>query len=278
VIKWEIRVLLRHLLDHGPSTAAIARQVGENRRTINRWLVEGKVDRHVETRPGRRPARRINPTILDPLKAIIQSRLERYPELTAVRLFEDLRAAGCTSGSIPLRDYVAQVRPKPATHMLPGSHELTGGAFVFPEGDAVQVPGEPHKIAKPFQPEVGLVKGSDPRLAPVLRHDGAVEHIEHGRHDPVPEGESMHPGEGHELGSHPEDEVIQDRYDFHRPSAGRRRGGGWGIRIGPWLRLHLRLSGHGTAWGRGKEGKGKSATGSSPTGIRRGRPGRTGCR
>jgi transposase len=98
VIKWEIRVLLRHLLDQGLSKAAIARQVGVNRRTINRWLVEGQLDRDVETGQVPRPVRRSKPTKLDPFKAIIQARLERYPELTAVRLFEELKAWSSPGG------------------------------------------------------------------------------------------------------------------------------------------------------------------------------------
>jgi transposase len=118
VIKWEIRVLLRHLLDQGLSKAAIARQVGVNRRTINRWLAEGQLDRDVETGQVPRPVRRTRPTKLEPYKAIILARLESYPELTAVRLFEELKAAGYPGGISQLRDYVAQVRPKPAPEPL----------------------------------------------------------------------------------------------------------------------------------------------------------------
>jgi transposase len=36
-----------------------------------------------------------------------------YPELSAVRLFEEIRAAGYPGGMTQLRDYVAQVRPRP---------------------------------------------------------------------------------------------------------------------------------------------------------------------
>lgn len=47
LIKWEIRVLLEHLLEQGLSRAAIARQLCINCRTINRWLIEGQLDREV---------------------------------------------------------------------------------------------------------------------------------------------------------------------------------------------------------------------------------------
>jgi transposase len=118
VIKWEIRVLLRHLLDQGLSKAAIARQVGVNRRTINRWLAEGQLDRDVETGQVPRPVRQSRPTKLEPYKPIIQARLERYPELTAVRLLEELKAAGYTRGISQVKDYVSQVRPQPAPEPL----------------------------------------------------------------------------------------------------------------------------------------------------------------
>lgn len=141
MIKWEIRVLLRHLLDQGLSKAAIARQVGVNRRTINRWLLEGQLDREVETGQVPRPVRRTRPTKLAPFKAIIQARLERYPDLTAVRLFEELRAAGYTGGISQLRDYVAQVRPRPAPEPLvrfetePGHQaQVDFAEFNFPWG------------------------------------------------------------------------------------------------------------------------------------------------
>jgi transposase len=141
VIKWEIRVLLRHLLDQGLSKAAIARQVGVNRRTIDRWLAEGKLDRDVETGQVPRPVRRSKPTKLEPFKAIVQARLDSYPELTAVRLFEEVKAAGYLGGISQLKDYVAQVRPKPAPEPLvrfetePGHQaQVDFAEFDFPWG------------------------------------------------------------------------------------------------------------------------------------------------
>jgi transposase len=141
VIKWEIRVLLRHLLDQGLSKAAIARQVGVNRRTINRWISEGLLDRDVETGEVPRPVRRARPSKLTPYKPLIHTRLESYPELTAVRLFDELKAAGYTGGITRLRDYVAQVRPRPAPEPLvrfetePGHQaQVDFAEFTFPWG------------------------------------------------------------------------------------------------------------------------------------------------
>ena len=52
-------------------------------------------------------------TKLDPYKAIIHTRLEAYPELSAVRLLEEIRAAGYLGGYTQLKEYVAKVRPRP---------------------------------------------------------------------------------------------------------------------------------------------------------------------
>lgn len=141
MIKWEIRVLLGHLLEQGLSKAAIARQLGINRRTINRWIAEGQLDRDVESGEIPHPVRRKKPPKLEPFKAIIHARLESYPELTAVRLFEELKAAGYPGGISQLRDYVAQVRPKPAPEPLvrfetePGHQaQVDFAEFSFPWG------------------------------------------------------------------------------------------------------------------------------------------------
>src|SRR5690606_21099325 len=63
--------------------------------------------------PPRYKARPPVPKKLDPYKATIRKRLEDYPALSAVRLLEEIRAAGYTGGYSQLRDYVRQVRPRP---------------------------------------------------------------------------------------------------------------------------------------------------------------------
>ena len=114
MIKWEIRVLLGHLLEQGLSKTAIARQLGLNRRTIDRWIADGQLERDVATAEIPWPVRRSRPPKLELFKPIICTRLESYPELSAVRLFEELKAAGYSGGISQLREYVATVRPKPA--------------------------------------------------------------------------------------------------------------------------------------------------------------------
>ena len=93
---WERLVLLRHLLDQGLSKAAIARQTGVSRRLIYHLLQTGQLDRDLSA-PGPR-SRATRAAKLEPYTPIIDTRLATYPELTAVRLFDEVRAAGYPGG------------------------------------------------------------------------------------------------------------------------------------------------------------------------------------
>ncbi len=73
---WEPRVLLRHYLEQGLSKTAIAARVGLSRRTLYRWLAQGKLDGDLDATTVRYPARR---TKLDPYKPLIEERLTTYP-------------------------------------------------------------------------------------------------------------------------------------------------------------------------------------------------------
>jgi transposase len=96
------------MLEEGLSKTAIAAQLGVSRRVVYHWLQTGQLDRDV-TGPRVRVAR---PVKLAPYQPILDARLATYPELSAVRLFEEVRAAGYGGGITQLRDYVARVRPK----------------------------------------------------------------------------------------------------------------------------------------------------------------------
>lgn len=110
---WERLVLLRHLLDEGLTKAAIAERLGVSRRVIYHWLETGQLDRDVTT-PLPPRVRRTGPAKLAAYTAIIDARLASYPELSAVRLFEECRAAGYAGGLSQLQCYVRQTRPRPA--------------------------------------------------------------------------------------------------------------------------------------------------------------------
>ena len=94
----EKRVLLRHYLEQGMSKAAIARHLRISRRTVYNWIEAGELDRGVDDKAVRYPPRAPLPSKLDPFKEIIRTRLADYPELSAVRLFEEVKAAGYPGG------------------------------------------------------------------------------------------------------------------------------------------------------------------------------------
>lgn len=134
---WEPRVLVKHYLEQGLTKAAIAERVGVSRRTIHYWLASGQLDRPIG-RPVGYPPR---PTKLDRYQAIIRERLETYPELSAVRLFEEVRAAGYGGSLTQLKVYVRQVRPRPSVDPVvrfetpPGKQgQVDFAEFRFPWG------------------------------------------------------------------------------------------------------------------------------------------------
>jgi len=110
VYGWERLVLFKHLLEQGLTKAAIARQLGVSRRVIYFWIETGQLERDLGAAAPR--VRVSRPVKLEPFRPIIETRLATYPELSAVRLFDEVRAAGYAGGITQLRDFVARVRPR----------------------------------------------------------------------------------------------------------------------------------------------------------------------
>lgn len=108
----EKRVLLRHYLEQGLSKTAIARELGISRRTVYHWIKTGQLDRTVDEKAVQYGPRPRPPSILDPYKPLIRTRLAEYPKLTAKRLFQEARAAGYPGGYNVVKRYVRLVRPK----------------------------------------------------------------------------------------------------------------------------------------------------------------------
>ena len=134
------RMLLRHFLNEGLSQAAAAERLGISQRTIHRWIRAGFLDRDLDELPRYKP-RPPRPTKLDPYKELILTRLAAYPELSAVRLLEEIRPAGYAGGYSQLCAYLVTVRPKPAPEPVvrfetPPGHQaqVDFAEFRFPWG------------------------------------------------------------------------------------------------------------------------------------------------
>jgi len=107
------RVLLRHYLERGLSKAEIARELGVARRTVYHWIATGQLERELDDAPMRYAARPPVTCKVDPFRGILAARLAEYPKLSAVRLFEEIRAAGYAGGYTQVKDCVRQMRPTP---------------------------------------------------------------------------------------------------------------------------------------------------------------------
>ena len=94
----------------GSSIRKIARELGMARNTVSGVLAEIEAQRtgHEGSPVRRRPSR------LDPYEPFIQELLGRYPDLTAVRLLEELRERGFTGGYTMVRQRLGALRPRTA--------------------------------------------------------------------------------------------------------------------------------------------------------------------
>lgn len=98
--------VLRHYLDEGVSKTAIAKKLGVSRMTVYRHAASGKAEPVYGPRPPRK-------TLLDPYKDYIRGRLKIYPELSAVRLFKEIKERGYPGKLTRVKDFVRLIRPAP---------------------------------------------------------------------------------------------------------------------------------------------------------------------
>ena len=99
----------------GESMRSIARCLQISRHTVKRMLVEIDRDRREGSRhpdlPASGPSRR---SCLDAYERQIEALLQRYPQITAMRLLEELRGQGFGGGYTIVRQRLARLRPQPA--------------------------------------------------------------------------------------------------------------------------------------------------------------------
>src|SRR5271166_3903648 len=95
----------------GSSIRQIARELGLARNTVRRVLAQ--IEARRAGAPDGSPTR-WRPSRLDPYEPVIRELLGRYPDLTAVRLLEELRQRGFTGGYTVVRQRLGVLRPRSA--------------------------------------------------------------------------------------------------------------------------------------------------------------------
>jgi transposase len=95
----------------GSSIRRIARDLGLSRNTVSRVLEE--IEARRTGGPDSSPTRS-RPSRLDPYLPIIKELLGRYPDLTAVRLLQELRQRGFAGGYTVVRQRLGELRPRRA--------------------------------------------------------------------------------------------------------------------------------------------------------------------
>ena len=105
-------MLLKHYLDQGVSKAELARRFGVSRGTIHQWVKTGQLERDLGAAARGYTPRPPVAHKLDPYKGIIDERLEEFAQLSAKRLFDEVRAAGYPGCYESVHNYVRVVRPQ----------------------------------------------------------------------------------------------------------------------------------------------------------------------
>lgn len=102
--------MMRDLHAQGLSISEIARRTGHDRKTVRKYINLGK-EPSCKPRP-RRPSK------LDPFRDHIARRLREYPELTAVRLFEEIQGMGYKGKLTILKDFIRPIRRRQVQAVL----------------------------------------------------------------------------------------------------------------------------------------------------------------
>ena len=115
---WSTREDLVHhvvtLHAQGVRWRAIARAVHISRNTVRKILVEHEATRHAEHSALPKPPERApRPKKIDAFAPKISELFARFPDITAQRVFEELRDAGFTGGYTAVKAYVSSARPRP---------------------------------------------------------------------------------------------------------------------------------------------------------------------
>ncbi len=96
--------MIHDLKRQGLSTAAIARKVGHDRKTVRKYLQRG-----LEA-PAYGP-RAARPRLLEAYEDYLRERISRFPDLSGKRLLREIKELGYAGGYTAVTDFLRQVRP-----------------------------------------------------------------------------------------------------------------------------------------------------------------------
>ena len=105
MLRKEDAMSIEEMHQQGMNHTMIAAKLGIHRQTVSRTL------QHGERKPvyGPRPA---HPSKLDPFRRYLQQRIQTYPELSSVRLWQEISERGYDGSLTLLKNYLATIRPK----------------------------------------------------------------------------------------------------------------------------------------------------------------------
>lgn len=109
----EIRNEIVRRRQGGASMRRIAKDLGLARETVQRAIRRWEAERAGQGSAAPVPVPVRRPSLVDPFNDIIRQLLERYPDITIRRVFEELRLKGFTGALTIVRERVIELRPQP---------------------------------------------------------------------------------------------------------------------------------------------------------------------
>jgi transposase len=101
MIGYEVWIMIRQLRDEGYSISAIARELHLDRKTVRKALQQPQPPEYQQpTRPSK----------LEPHKNHLRQRIQEYPRLSAIRLFEEIRKLGYQGGYTTVKTFVHEIK------------------------------------------------------------------------------------------------------------------------------------------------------------------------
>ena len=120
--------------------SALSRHTGYDRKTLRKYLAKNILPKSRQRKP--------KPSKLDPYKDFIHQRLSEFPEISATRIFRELREVGYTGGVTIVRDYVSINRPPEEIPAIYRYETKPGVQAQVDWGDCgrVQIDGTLHRL------------------------------------------------------------------------------------------------------------------------------------